>query len=258
MLGYGAYVNPVGNLDEINKYYTDYFHTPMKIKLGGNEMGIIYSYKNKQNGKRYIGQTINPEQRKKAHISDSTHIDTKFYRAVRKYGWSEFEYEILANSEDREELDKLEVEFIKEFNSIQEGYNIRSGGEHPIMGEETKKKLQKANAFQNAELSEGEIIELRNAYLNYESPSQIYKEKYIDRMHFNSFLNIWTGQRYAYIMPEVFTQRAGRKKYTESVVKEIRRIREEEGLSYDKLSKLFGIPKPTIADIVKYRTWKNV
>ena len=221
-------------------------------------MGIIYSYKNKTNGKRYIGQTINPQQRKSAHISDSTHIDTKFYRAVRKYGWDNFEYEILAESEDRNELDKLEVDFIKSFNSIENGYNIRSGGEHPTMGEETRKKLQQTNAFQNAELSEKEIIELRIAYLNYDSPSQIYNEKYKDRLHFNSFLNIWTGARYAYIMPEVFEQRQGRKKYNETEVKEIRRIREEEKLSYDKLSKLFGIPKPTIADIVKYRTWKNV
>ena len=221
-------------------------------------MGIIYSYKNKTNGKRYIGQTINPQQRKSAHISDSTHIDTKFYRAVRKYGWNNFEYEILAESEDRNELDKLEVDFIKSFNSIENGYNIRSGGEHPTMGEETKKKLQQANAFQNAELSEEEIIELRIAYLNYDSPSQIYNEKYKDRLHFNSFLNIWTGARYAYVMPEVFEQRQGRRKYSEEVVKEIRRVREEEKLSYDKLAKIFGIPKPTIADIVKYRTWKNV
>lgn len=221
-------------------------------------MGIIYCYKNKTNGKRYIGQTINPQQRKSAHISDSTHIDTKFYRAVRKYGWNNFEYEILAESEDRNELDKLEVDFIKSFNSIENGYNIRSGGEHPTMGEETKKKLQQANAFQNAELSEEEIIELRIAYLNYDSPSQIYNEKYKDRLHFNSFLNIWTGARYAYVMPEVFEQRQGRRKYSEEVVKEIRRVREEEKLSYDKLAKIFGIPKPTIADIVKYRTWKNV
>ena len=221
-------------------------------------MGIIYCYKNKTNGKRYIGQTINPQQRKSAHISDSTHIDTKFYRAVRKYGWNNFEYEILAESEDRNELDKLEVDFIKSFNSIENGYNIRSGGEHPTMGEETKKKLQQANAFQNAELSEKEIIELRIAYLNYDSPSQIYNEKYKDRLHFNSFLNIWTGARYAYVMPEVFEQRQGRRKYSEEVVKEIRRVREEEKLSYDKLAKIFGIPKPTIADIVKYRTWKNV
>lgn len=221
-------------------------------------MGIIYCYKNKINGKRYIGQTINPQQRKSAHISDSTHIDTKFYRAVRKYGWDNFEYEILAESEDRNVLDKLEVDFIKSFNSIENGYNIRSGGEHPIMGEETRKKLQQANAFKNAELSEKEIIELRIAYLNYDSPSQIYNEKYKDRLHFNSFLNIWTGARYAYVMPEVFKQRQGRKKYTETEIKEIRRIREDEKLSYDKLSKLFGIPKPTIADIIKYRTWKNV
>ena len=221
-------------------------------------MGIIYCYKNKINGKRYIGQTINQQQRKSAHISDSTHIDTKLYRAVRKYGWDNFEYEILAESEDRNELDKLEVDFIKSFNSIENGYNIRSGGEHPTMGEETRKKLQQANAFQNAELSEKEIIELRIAYLNYDSPSQIYNEKYKDRLHFNSFLNIWTGARYTYIMPEVFEQRQGRKKYNETVVKEIRRIRKDEKLSYDKLSKLFGIPKPTIADIIKYRTWKNV
>ena len=221
-------------------------------------MGIIYCYRNKINGKRYIGQTINPQQRKSAHISDSTHIDTKFYRAVRKYGWDNFEYEILAESEDRNVLDKLEVDFIKSFNSIENGYNIRSGGEHPTMGEETRKKLQQANAFQNAELSEKEIIELRIAYLNYDSPSQIYNEKYKDRLHFNSFLNIWTGARYAYVMPEVFEQRQGRKKYNETVVKEIRRIRKDEKLSYDKLSKLFGIPKPTIADIIKYRTWKNV
>ena len=221
-------------------------------------MGIIYCYRNKINGKRYIGQTINPQQRKSAHISDSTHIDTKFYRAVRKYGWDNFEYEILAESEDRNVLDKLEVDFIKSFNSIENGYNIRSGGEHPTMGEETRKKLQQANAFQNAELSEKEIIELRIAYLNYDSPSQIYNEKYKDRLHFNSFLNMWTGARYAYVMPEVFEQRQGRKKYNETVVKEIRRMRKDEKLSYDKLSKLFGIPKPTIADIIKYRTWKNV
>lgn len=221
-------------------------------------MGIIYSYKNKINGKRYIGQTINPQQRKKAHILDSTHIDTKFYRAVRKYGWHNFDYEVLAENDNREELDRLEADYIQSFNSIKDGYNIRSGGEHPTMGEETKRKLQLANAFQNAELAEQEIIELRIAYLNYESPSQIYNEKYKDRLHFNSFLNIWTGARYSYVMPEVFEQRQGRKKYNETIVKEVRKIREEEGLSYDKLAKLFGIPKPTIVDIVKYRTWKNV
>ena len=221
-------------------------------------MGIIYSYKNKKNGKRYIGQTINPEQRKSCHISDSKKVDTKFYRAVRKYGWDSFEYEVLIESASRQELDSLEVEFIKKFNSIENGYNVRSGGEHPNMSEETKKKIQKALYFKNGELSEEEVIELRKAYLKYESPTKIYEENYSERLHFNSFLNIWTGQKYKQVMPEVFENRQGIRKYTESTVKEIRRIREQEGLSYDKIAKMFGIPKPTIADIIKYKTWKNV
>ena len=68
-------------------------------------MGIIYSYTNLINQKKYIGQTITPEQRKKAHKSgafneaDSTY-DSPFHRAIRKYGLENFNYEILAETED--------------------------------------------------------------------------------------------------------------------------------------------------------------
>jgi hypothetical protein len=43
---------------------------------------------------------------------------------------------------------------------------------------------------------------LRIAYKNGESPSKIYKEKYSERLHYNSFLNIWSGRRYKNIMPD--------------------------------------------------------
>lgn len=221
-------------------------------------MGIVYSYINKINGKRYIGQTINPEQRKRCHISDSKKTDNKFYRAVRKYGWENFSYEILAHCSSREEMNVLEEYYIKEFDSINNGYNIRSGGKHPDMSEETKQKIREALYFTRGELTEEEVIELRLAYLNFESPSQIYYNKYVHRLHFNSFLNIWTGQRYRQVMPEVFAQRKTHKKYSVSTIKEIRAIREEQGLSYNKLAKMFGIPKSTIVDIVKYRTWRHV
>jgi hypothetical protein len=41
------------------------------------------------------------------------------------------------------------------------------------------------------------------AYQRKESPKKIYDEKYKDRLHYNSFLNIWSGRRYKNIMPEI-------------------------------------------------------
>ena len=49
-------------------------------------------------------------------------------------------------------------------------------------------------------------------------------------------MNIWTGKRYGQIMPEVFEQKNRHTKLTEEIVKEIRKVRENEKLSYEKLS----------------------
>lgn len=51
-------------------------------------------------------------------------------------------------------------------------------------------------------MTEEEIVELRIAYKEKKSPTQIYNEKYKDRLHYAAFLNIWSGRRYANIMPE--------------------------------------------------------
>ena len=106
-------------------------------------------------------------------------------------------------------------------------------------------------------LTEEEVIELRKAYQRKESPTKIYKEKYENIMHYNSFLNIWSGRRYALIMPEVF-EKGRHTKLNAETVKLIRKDREETNLSYDKLAEKYGISKGTIADIIKKRTWKDV
>ena len=77
-------------------------------------MGIIYCYTNLINGKKYIGQTINPSQRYSAH--KSTHLNEKdpeydslFHRALRKYGWDNFKYEVLNETDDINLLNELEA-----------------------------------------------------------------------------------------------------------------------------------------------------
>lgn len=98
---------------------------------------------------------------------------------------------------------------------------------------------------------------MRKAYRDKKSPTEIYNKKYKDRLHYNSFLNIWAGKRYSLIMPEVF-QTGRHTKLTAEIVKKIRKDREQTKLSYDKLAEKYGVSKGTIADIIKRRTWKDV
>ena len=224
-------------------------------------MGIIYCYTNQVNGKKYIGQTINPQQRFNAHKSaafnpNDSEYDSILHRAFRKYGYANFIYEVLAEANTIEELNGLEIYFIAHYNSqVPNGYNIEAGGLNASrpMTETTKKKLMQAHAA----LTEQEVIELRKAYKNHESPSKIYREKYQTRMHYNSFLNIWTGQRYKTIMPEVFQTGKRRTKLTEEIVRSVKMDR-KKGATYQELVDKYGICKSTISDICKERTWKHV
>lgn len=90
---------------------------------------LIYKHTNKINGKCYIGQTCykNPEHR---WHSDGSGYKTqqKFYRAIKKYTWDNFEHEILARNLSKQEADILEIKFIEQFNSINNGYNLLIGG----------------------------------------------------------------------------------------------------------------------------------
>lgn len=223
-------------------------------------MGIIYCYTNLINGKKYVGQTINPTQRFSQHKSSAFNEKDKDYnaplhRAFRKYGYENFEYEVLAEADLIEELNGLEIYYIAHLKTKRpDGYNIEDGGlncSRPKL-EETKIKLMKAHAA----LSEEEVIELRKAYANHESPTKIYNEKYADRMHKNSFMNIWNGARYKTIMPEVF-ERGRHTKLNEETVRQIK-IDRQKGFSYQKLIDKYQVSKSTISDICRGKTWKQV
>lgn len=226
-------------------------------------MGIIYCFTNNINGKKYIGQSISKgNARYNNHKSsyknpDDCEYESPLHRAFRKHGFENFTYEILAQDiESIDLLNQLEIQYIQQYNcQIPNGYNIEPGGKNcakPKTIEHRKKEI-----WAQAKLTEEEVIELRKAYQRKESPTKIYKEKYENIMHYNSFLNIWSGRRYALIMPEVF-EKGRHTKLNAETVKLIRKDREETNLSYDKLAERYGISKGTIADIIKKRTWKDV
>ena len=94
----------------------------------------IYKFVNTINGKCYIGFTQDIQKRLDNHKSYSKTKDTAFYRAVRKYGWDAFKFEILYQSLDQKHcLNEMEKHFILENNSYGiGGYNSTKGGEGKI------------------------------------------------------------------------------------------------------------------------------
>lgn len=108
-------------------------------------MYTVYQHKNKINGKIYIGITMQkPEQRWR--YGEGYKSSPHFYAAIQKYGWDNFEHNILFQNLTKEEACKKEQEFIAKFNSINRefGYNSTSGGEIFVMNEETKQKISQA------------------------------------------------------------------------------------------------------------------
>ena len=94
---------------------------------------LIYKVTNKQNNKVYIGQTVKSlNQRRSEHkhrfLYENSH--NKFYNALKKYGWKNFSWEILEESNNwtYETLDEKEKYYIKLYDSINNGYNILEGG----------------------------------------------------------------------------------------------------------------------------------
>lgn len=224
-------------------------------------IGIVYRYTNRINGTSYIGKTINPEQRHRAHMSSSRNpkdpsYNNPFPRAIRKYGIESFDYSVLFESEDESELFEAELRFIRELKESQVSlYNITEGGEGRSHTEEERKRASIQSRFKNASLTEKDVIDIRLAYLRGEQPSEVWK-RYPSFTNYYSFMNVWTGERYGYVMPEVFEKRGSRVKLNREKAEKIRELYRTGEFSYDKLSDMFSVSRSTIRDVIKRRTFK--
>jgi len=95
-------------------------------------MGIIYSARNKINGRLYVGKTVKVmEQRRREH----EYIAEKgsaclFHKALRKYGFDAFEWKTLMHCEDGDDLNESEIACIKMLKTkVPNGYNLTDGGD---------------------------------------------------------------------------------------------------------------------------------
>jgi group I intron endonuclease len=116
-------------------------------------MKTIYKATNTINGKCYVGHDSNWPYRRTAHKSAAKRgSDCAFHRAIRKYGWDAFEWEIVEQSEEDNSILLTEREefYIRKFNSHYidgHGYNMTYGGEATlgwVPTEETKNRISES------------------------------------------------------------------------------------------------------------------
>lgn len=97
-------------------------------------MGTIYMIRNIKNDKRYVGQSVQPvEKRFRQHIEAAylegrRSYNTCLSRAIRKYGADFFELGILADDVPDDDLDIVEAHYIDIYNTLApNGYNKSVG-----------------------------------------------------------------------------------------------------------------------------------
>jgi len=94
-------------------------------------MGCIYLVRNLVNGKGYVGKTIGTlRQRMISHLKAAINgSKTVFYQALRKYGPDTFEWKVVIETNDGDELNEVEVLLIQRWGTkAPNGYNMTDGG----------------------------------------------------------------------------------------------------------------------------------
>lgn len=106
---------------------------------------VIYCVTNTVNGKRYIGKTAKGlETRRQTHqFSANRGSNTVFHKAMRKYGYTSFEWSVLHEATDDEDIDELEKLYIERMGTHYSdgdglGYNMTKGGDGGLMPEESR------------------------------------------------------------------------------------------------------------------------
>lgn len=115
-----------------------------------NKEWIVYVHTNRINNKKYIGQTSQSLEDRSGNNGIGYKKNPRFWKAIQKYGWDNFNHEIVASGLEKAEADELEKKLIKELKTQnkQYGYNITDGGDG-VVGWEPSNEWRKKNIERN-------------------------------------------------------------------------------------------------------------
>lgn len=103
--------------------------------------GLVYLITCKPSGKVYVGQTVQHLNRRiRGHLCAlSEGSQLPLHKAIRKYGWDNFDVTVLESCDSQEALNEAEARWIALKGSFgSKGYNCTSGGEGFKVSERTR------------------------------------------------------------------------------------------------------------------------
>lgn len=196
--------------------------------------GIIYRACLKDDNRSYIGQTIcSLKKRIREHKCLGGKPRYYFQRAIKKYGFDSFIWEILETCSTLDELNLAEEKWINHFDSIQNGFNIKNGGNNHSMSEAAKK-----------ELSENRIGD-KNPMFNKASPIRGKSQSNSPNTQFKKGSIPWnTGKKSFY------------KRINFAQAQEIRKLHKENVVSTRFICDKFNLSYQSVSDIINNISWK--
>lgn len=241
----------------------------------------IYKYQNKINNHIYIGKSIDIEQRQYNHKYSIGHKNTndynsQFHQAVRKYGFENFDYEVVAELTPEEYtpelLNELEKFFIKYYDSFHNGYNATEGGD----GEFGEGRAHKGESNGRALLTEEDVRYIRECYNAHIPFREIYAE-YQDKISKRGLQKVWWFDTWKHIHPEYHTEKnkywhshnakanssevaaQNKRIFTEEQVREMRKAY-EAGMTPKEIWQKYSPSTAwsTVYNVITYQTYKDI
>lgn len=218
----------------------------------------IYAATCAESGKVYVGITTDLQRRKRRHKLDATDgYPYAFYRAIRKYGWESFTWELLETCDTRDFANEREILWIKRFNSqVPNGYNSTQGGDTGRHGqtvsEETRRKLSEAGkgrVFTEEHRRNLSIAQKAKAPASEETRrriSEANKGKVISEETRRKMV-VSAGRGEDHCMAKLKNEQ----------ILEIRE-RGESGESLRSIALSYGVSYSAIDDIIKRKTWSHI
>lgn len=224
--------------------------------------GIVYRAYLKDE-RSYVGQTTRSlRERMHVHRCIAKSINTHFANAIKRYGMEAFKWEILQECPNQKSLDAAERQWIKHYDSIESGFNLKTGGSYGKHSEETKEKIRKSKlGKKNPMYGKSPLWKGEKLPWSEKIPSK-FKNGHIP---WNKDLSKEQQPRYGKECSEKQKKKIskankgsnnGMSFLTEEVVECMRRDYETGNFLVKEIAQKYGVSRPHASNILNKKAWK--